>query len=120
MLVFGVLTNDIYLATSSHNLAVFTSLFDRAFDLHLYPFYRPRYGASLLMICLILDDSTSCIRDICRLALFDLRLRRCPWLPLVRMILPLPVFRNLLAVALCVFSLYFLLFFPRFFLGHIC
>jgi hypothetical protein len=71
------------------------------------------------MVCLIVDDAISCIRDICRFALFDLRLRRCPWLPLVRMILPLPVLRNLLAVALCVFNLYFLFLLPRFFLGLI-
>jgi hypothetical protein len=35
LLVFGVLTNDINFATSSHDLAVFASLFDGTFDLHL-------------------------------------------------------------------------------------
>ena len=119
LLMSRVPANDVHLSTSSDNPTVFTSLLDGAFDLHLLPFYRPRYGASLFIVCLSLDDWTSCIRDICRFALFDLCLRRCPWLALVRTILPLPVFRNLLAVALWVFNLYFLLFLPRFFLGLI-
>lgn len=75
LLVFGVLTYDIYIATSSDNLAVFAQIFDGTFDLHLSSIYRPRYGTSLLMVCLILDDSTSNMRDISRFALFDLRLR---------------------------------------------
>ena len=111
--------NDIHLTTSSDNPTVFTSLLDRAFDLHRLPFDRPRYGASLFIVCLSLDDWTSCIHNICRFALFDLWRRRCDWCPLVRKIFPLPVIRNRFAVALWVFNLYFLLFAPLFFLGLI-